>query len=154
MLRARIVHRYKRQVNIGGGHTRKVYLSLFGSLFNTLHCHLIAREVNALLCLKGVYNVVHNALIKVIAAESVVTCGCKNLLNAVAHFDYGNIESAAAEVVNHNLLVVFLINAVSQCRSGRLIYNTFNLKSRNFACVLCCLALCVGEVCRNGDNRF
>ena len=84
----------------------------------------------------------------------VVTCGCKNLLNAVAHFDDGNIEGAAAEVVNHNLLIVLFINTVCKSCGCRLVDDSLDVKTGNFACVLCCLALSVGEVCRNGDNGF
>ncbi len=61
-----------------------------------------------MLFLEGFYEVVHNALIEVVAAQTVVTCGCKNFDYAVADFEDGDIERAAAEVVDKDLLVFSL----------------------------------------------
>ena len=142
------------QVNVGGGHTRKVDLCLLGSLFNALHSHFIAGKIDTILLFKGVDHPVHNALVEVVTAQTVVTGRCKDLLNAVAHFDYGHIECAAAKIINHNLLVGFLVDAICKSGCGRLVNNTFDLKACNLACILCGLTLRIGEVCGNGDDRL
>ena len=144
----------ERQVYIGLSHAGKVDFCFFGGLFKSLHSHFIAAEVNSGFALELVCKIVDKSVVEVVAAEVVITCGCKNLLNTVAHFDDGNIEGAAAEVVNHNLLVVLFVCAVGKSRSGRLVDDTLYLKACDFACVLSRLTLRIGEVCGNGDNRF
>ena len=152
MLRTGSINGDKRQVNISSSHTGKVDFCLFCGFLNSLHSHFIARNINAVLCLKISNNPIHNTLIEVIAAKTVITGCSQNLLNAVAHLDNRNIESTAAEVINHNLLVVFLIDTVGKSRSSRLIDNTLYIKTRNLTCILCCLTLCIGEVSRNCNN--
>ena len=84
----------------------------------------------------------------------VVTSGCQNFQNAVADIQNGYIEGTAAKVINHDLLLGFLINAVSQCSSGRLVDDTQNFQTCDFTSVLGCLTLRVSEVCRNGDDSL
>ena len=48
----------------------------------------------------------------------------------------------------------FLIYAVSQRSSGRLVDDTLNFQTCDLAGILGSLALRVGEVSRNGDNRL
>ena len=57
-------------------------------------------------------------------------------------------------VVYHYLLVFFLIYTVRKRSCGRLVDYTSYVKSCDLSCVLGCLTLCVGEVCRYGDNCF
>ena len=84
----------------------------------------------------------------------VVTGGCENFLNAIAHFDDRNIERTAAEVINHNLLVGFLVDAIGKSGSCGLVDDSLDVKAGNLACILGCLTLRVSEVSGNGDNRF
>ncbi len=79
--------------------------------------------------------------------------GCsKDFLHAVAHLNNGNIECAAAEVVDHYLLFAALVNPIRKRCGRRLVDNAFHVKAGNFACVFCCLALAVAEVGRNSNN--
>ncbi len=109
-------------------------------------------EVNAVFSLKVGEHPIHDSFVKVVAAESGVACGSENFKYAVCNLEDGYVESTAAEVVNHNLLVNVLIHAVSKCCGGRLVDDTENLEACYLACVLGSLTLCVGEVCRNCDN--
>ena len=82
----------------------------------------------------------------------VVAGGRENLLNAVADLDYGYIERTAAEVVYNDLLLFFLINAVSERCRCRLVNDSVYLQTCDLTCVLGSLALAVGEVCRYSYN--
>ena len=82
----------------------------------------------------------------------VVACGSQNFYDAVADFQNGYIERTAAQIVYHDLLFAFLINAVCQCSSGRLVDDTLYVQTSDLASILGCLTLCVGEVSRYGDN--
>ena len=103
-------------------------------------------------CLEGGNHPIHDALIEVVAAQAVVAGGCKHFLHAVAHLDDGDIERTAAEVIHHDLLLVALVDAIGQSRGRRLVDDTLYIQARDLAGVLGRLALCVGEVCRDGDN--
>ena len=81
----------------------------------------------------------------------VVARGSKYLCNAVAHLDDGYIEGSAAQIVNHYLLLLFLIYSVGKSRSGRLVYDTSYVKSCYLSCILCRLTLSIGEVRGNSD---
>ena len=147
-------HSDEGQVDGGGGDVGKLNLRLLGSLLQSLHGHLIAAQVNALALLELVGYPIDNSLVEIVAAEAVVTGSCKNLLNAVAHLDDGNIEGAAAEVINHDLLIILFVYTVSKSSRRGLIDYSLDLKARYLACVLSRLTLGVGEVSGNGDNSL
>ena len=140
------------QVDVGGGHTGQLNLCLFSSFLQTLHRHLIAGQVYAGLHLEGAYQPIHDALVEVVAAQTVVTSGCQNFLHTVAHLDDGHIEGTAAQVIHHDLLLFALVDAIGQCSCGRFVDDTLDIQTGNLACVLGCLTLCVGEICGNRDN--
>ena len=148
------IRRDEGQVHIGLGHAGKVAFCLFGRFLQALQGHLILTQVDAVGLLEVIGHVVEQTLIEVIAAEVVVAGGRQNLLYAVAHFDDGNIEGAAAEVVDHDLLLAFLIDAVGKGSRSRLIDDTLDLQTGNLAGVLGGLTLGIGEVGGNGDDRF
>ena len=86
-----------------------------------------------------------DALIEVVAAQTGVAGGGQNFDDAVADLEDGHIERAAAEVVDHDLLLGFLIDAVGQRSSGRLVDDTLDIQTRDLAGVLGGLTLCVGR---------
>ena len=57
------------------------------------------------LLLNSFYEVVHDALIEVVAAQHVVAVGGEHFEHAVADLQNGYVEGAAAEVVDHDLVV-------------------------------------------------
>ena len=83
-----------------------------------------------------------------------IAVGGQNLGNAVAHLDDGHIEGAAAQIVDHDLLVFFLIDAICQRSGSRLVDDTLDVQACNGACVLGSLTLAVVEVCRNGNDSL
>ena len=154
VLRAGCICGDVRQIDVRGGNAGQLDLRLLGSLAQTLHCDLIAGQVDALCLLELVNEVLGDACVEVVAAQAVVAGGCENLDNAVADLQHGDIEGAAAEVVDHDLLIAFLIKAVCQSRCGRLVDDTLYIQTCDAACVLGRLTLCVGEVCGNGDDSL
>ena len=152
MLRAVCACGDKRQVDVGAHNAGQLDLSLFSSLTQTLHSHTVGRKVDAFGFLEFVNHPVHNLFIKVIAAQMGITIGGLYLEYAVADIQDGYIESAAAKVINHDGVVVGLVNAIGQGCGSRLVNDTQNIKACDLACVLGCLTLAVVEICRNGDN--
>ncbi len=98
--------------------------------------------------------IVDDALVEVVAAQAVVAVGGQHFDDAVADLQDGDVERAAAEVVNHNLLVGFLVEAVGQRSGRRLVDDTQHFQTRDLAGVLGRLTLRVGEVRRDGDDRL
>ena len=94
------------------------------------------------------------ALVDVIAAQVRVAVGRLYFDDAFAHFKDGNIERAAAQVVDGDRLVFFLVEAVGQRRRRRLIDDAQHFEARDFAGLLGGLALAVVEVRGNGDDRL
>ena len=154
MLRTRCVCGDIRQVDVRGGHAGQLDLCLLGSFLQTLHCHLVVRQVDALCLLEFVDEILDDAVVEVVAAEVGVAVGGKHFDDAVADVQDGHIERAAAEVVDHDLLLGFLVNAIGKRRCRRLVDDTLDFQTRNLAGVLGRLTLGVVEVSRNGDDSL
>ena len=154
VFRTRCIRGDERKGDGGIGDTGKFDLRLFRSFLQTLHGHLVGTKVDAFGFLELVCEPVDDALVKVVAAETVVTGRGKNFLDAVAHLDKGDVEGTAAKVVDHDLLVGLLVDAVCKSGSGRLVDDTFDLEAGDLTGVLGRLTLSVGEVCGNGDDSF
>ena len=98
--------------------------------------------------------VLHDALVEVVAAQTVVAGGGQNLDDAVVDLQDGHIEGAAAQVVDHDLLGLLLIHAVGQSGGGGLVDDTLHVQTGDLAGVLGGLTLGVGEVGGDGDDRL
>ena len=96
----------------------------------------------------------HYAVVKVIAAQpGIAVCG-QHFKYAVPYFQNGNVKRTAAQVVNQYLMVAFLIQAIGQRSSRRLVYYAQHFQTGYLARVLGRLALAVRKICRNGYNRL
>ena len=95
---------------------------------------------------------VHDALVEVVAAQVGVAVGRLDLDDAFAHFENGNIERAAAEVIHGDGLVLLLVEAVGQRGRRGLVDDALDVEAGDLARVLGGLALRVVEVGRNGDH--
>ena len=152
MLRAGGVRRDERQGDVRGGHAGELDLRLLSGLAQTLHGDAVAGEVHALALLELAHEVVGDRVVEVVAAETVVAGGGKNLDDAVADLEDGHVERAAAEVIDHDLLVGFLVQTVGQSGRGRLVDDALDVEASDLAGVLRRLTLGVGEVGGNGDD--
>ena len=142
------------QVDVGGGHAGQLDLGLLGSFLQTLHGNLIAGEIHVVGALELADHPLHDALIEVVAAEAVVARGGQNLNNTVVDIEDGDIERAAAKVVDHDLLALLLVDAVGEGRGRRLVDDTLDLEAGDLTGVLGRLTLRIGEVSGNGDDGF
>ena len=140
------------QVDVGRGRAGQLDLGLLSSLLQALGSHLVLAQVDVVLALEVLGHPVDDALVEVIAAQVGITVGSQNFGNTVAHLDDGDIERTAAEVVDHDLLVGFLIDAVSQRSSRRLVDDTLNVQTGDGTGVLGGLTLAVVEVGGDGDD--
>ena len=75
-----------------------------------------------------------------------------HLEHAVADFQNRNIERAAAQVIDRDLLVLFLVEPVGERRRGRFVDDAQHFEAGNAAGVFRGLTLRVVEVGGNGDD--
>src|SRR3989454_11955880 len=85
----------------------------------------------------------------VVPAKMRVAGSRKDFEDSVAQFQDGDVESAAAEVIDGNGSLVFLVEAVGQGSRSRFIDDPQHVEPCNSAGVFCCLALCVVELRRD-----
>ena len=142
------------QIDVGGGHAGELHLGLLGGLAQALHGHLVVGEVDALGLAELIHQVLGDAGVEVIAAQAVVAGGCQNFDDAVADLQHGDVEGAAAQVVDHDLLVALLVQTVGQSGRGGLVDDALDIKAGDLAGVLGGLTLSVGEVSGDGDDRL
>ena len=154
VLRAGCIRRDVRQVDVGGRDAGELDLCLLGGFTQALHGDLVVGEVDALGLLELVYQILGDAGVKVIAAQTVVAGRGQNFDDAVADFKDRDIEGAAAQVIDHDALLLLLVDAISQSCCRRLVDNTLDIEAGDLAGVLGRLTLCIGEVSRNRDDRF
>ena len=76
------------EVDVGLHHAGKLDLSLLCSFLQALHCHAVAGKVDAVALLELGYDIIHDALVEVVAAQAVVAVGGKNFKYAVAYLKY------------------------------------------------------------------
>ena len=144
----------KGQIDLGFDGRGELDLGLFGGVLEALQGHFVAlgAEVEPLLLLELGDEPVDDALVEVVAAQVGVAVGGLDLDDAFADFEDGDIEGAAAEVVDGDGLVLLLVEAVGQRGRGGLVDDALDVEAGDLARVLGGLALGVVEVGRNGDD--
>ena len=153
VLRARGVSGDERQVDLGLLTLRELDLRLLGSLGQTLERLAVAAEVDALVALELVGEPVHDAAVVVVAAEVGVTVGGLHLEDTFADLENRDVERAAAEVEDEDLLVLLLLESVRERGRGGLVDDAQDVEPGDLAGVLGRLPLSVVEVRGNGDHR-
>ena len=81
-----------------------------------------------------------------------VAVGADDAEHAVGHFEHRNVERAAAEVEDHDLFVLLLVQAIGQRGGGRLVDDPRHFQPGDLPGILGGLALGVVEVGRHGDH--
>ena len=125
------IGRDERQIDVGFQQRGKLHLGLLSGFLQPLQRHLIFREIDALLLLEFGDDPVHNALVDVVAAQVGVAVGGFHFHHAVAHFEDGNVERAAAEVINRDGFVLLLVQTVREGGRRRLIDDAFDIQTRD-----------------------
>ncbi len=92
----------------------------------------------------------HQQIVDVIAAEVRVTVGGKNLENVAFRggdeLEDGNVEGAAAEIVDGDFAALLFVQAVGEGRSSWFVDEAENFEAGNFTGVLGGLALGIVEM--------
>ncbi len=154
MLRSGGVRRDEGEVDLGLCSTGKLDLGLLGGLAQALHRELVAAQVDAGLLFELVRQVVDNTQVEVLPAEEGVAVGRLHLKDAVADLEDGDVEGAAAQVIDRDHARAALLEPVSERGSGRLVDNAQHLEPGDLAGVLSRLALGIVEIGGNRDYRF
>src|SRR5579863_6613248 len=94
----------KGQVDFSLHGSGELDLGAFGRVAQTLQRHFVALgpQVQAFVLLELVNQPVHDALINVVAAQVGISIGGLDLDDAFAHFQNGNVEGAAAKIVDRD----------------------------------------------------
>ena len=136
---------------LGGG---ELHLGLLGRFLEALQGHLVAAQVDALVALELVGQPVDDAHVEVFAAQEGVAVGGLDLEDAVADLQDRDVESAAAQVEDDDLLFLLFVETISQSGGGRLVDNPLHVQAGDPPGILGGLALAVVEVGGDGDHRI
>merc|ERR1719486_1555172 len=131
---------------------RESALRLLDFLAQLLQRTLVLRHVLASLLVEDFDEVLHDALVEVLASQVRVAVRRHNLEDPVVDREQRHVECAAAEVVDEDVLLRLLVETVRDGRGGRLVDNPKDLKAGDRSGVLRRLALRVVEVRRHGDD--
>src|SRR5712692_8794303 len=154
MLRSGLVGRDEREVDLGLLGRAELDLRLLRGLLEALQSLTIVAQVDSLVLLELFDEPVDDPLVKVVAAEVRVAVRGLHLEDALAELKDRDVEGAAAEVVHRDDLVLLLVEAIRERRSGGLVDDAEDLKTGDLTRVLGGLALLVVEVRGNGDDRL
>ena len=155
MLGAGCVSGNEGQVDVSLLRGRELLLGVLGGLLQALERHGVLAQVDAVLLLELVGCPVDHALVPVIAAQVVVAVGGKNLNHAVREVKQRDVEGAAAQVEDEDLLLgALLVQAVGKGSGRRLVDDTLDVETSDLASVLGGLTLGVVKVRRDGDDSL
>ena len=108
---------------------RQLDLRLLGGLLEALERLRVLREVDALVLLELGQQPLDDALVEVVAAEVGVAVRRLDLEDALAELEDRDVERAAAQVVDGDLLVVLLVEAVGERRRGGLVDDPLDVEA-------------------------
>ena len=154
MLGAGLVGRDERQVDFGGHGGRQLHLGFFRGLFQPLQRHRVLGEIDALIFLELGHQPIDDPLVEVVTTQVGVAVGAFHLEHALGQLQHRDVVGAAAEVVDRHLLFLFLVQAVGECRCGRLVDDPHHIQPGDASGVFGRLALGVVEVGGDGNHGF
>ena len=136
VLRARGIGGDERQVDVGLGDGGELDLGLLGGLLQALQGELVLAQVDALLLLELVRQVLDQAHVEVLAAQEGIAIGRLHLEDAVADVEDRDVEGAAAEVVDRDLGLLLLFEAVGEGGRSRLVDDAQHFQAGDLAGIL------------------
>ena len=156
VLRTGSIRRDEGQVDLGFDRGRKLDLGALGGVAKALKSHFVpaCAEVEAFVFLELIDQPVDNALVDVIATQVRIAVSGLDFDDAFADFEDGNVEGAAAKVIDGYGFVLLFVEAVSKRGRGGLIDDALDVETGDPAGVLGGLALRVVEIGRHSDHSF
>ncbi|EMA41578.1 NAD-specific glutamate dehydrogenase domain protein [Halococcus hamelinensis 100A6] len=152
--RARIRRRDEREVDRGLLPVGEFDLGLLGGVLQALEGLSVLPEVEAVVGFELLGEPVDDRLVPVVATEVVVAVGRDDLVDAAAQIENRDVERPPTEVVDHHRLVGLVVEAVGHRGRRRLVDDPLDVEARDLAGVLRGLALAIGEVRGNRDDRL
>ena len=132
---------------------RQLHLGLLRRFLQALKRHPVLGEIDAVALPELGDDPLDDALVEVVTAQMRVAVGGFHLDDAFAHLENGDIEGAAAEIVDGDRLVLLLVEAVRQSGGGRLVDDAHDLEPGDLTRILGGLTLRVVEVRGDRDDR-
>ncbi len=145
-------HRDERLVDLGLARRRQLDLGFLGGFLEPLQRHLVFRQVDVVFLFELLGEVVHDPHVEVFPAEEGIAVGRFHFKQAIVDLEDGDVEGAAAKVIDRDRLGLFLVKAVGERRGGRLVDDAQHFEARDLAGVLGRLALGVVEIGGHGDD--
>ena len=147
-----VVTRETRHLDGDGGHLGQGSLGSFRRVEQLGAGAGVGRGIDPGLGLELGHEVLGDHDVKVVAAEEGVACGADDFEQLVVEAQDGDIECAAAEVIDRDVLPVTLPVPVGECSCGGFVDDAQAFDTGDLGCVSRGLALLVVEVCRNGNH--
>ena len=152
MLWSVLVRRDEGKIDVGLGGARQLDLGLLGRVLEALQRQPILAQVDAVFLFELVGQIIDDALVEILAAEKGIAVGRLDLEHAVADLEDGNVERAAAEIVDGDLAGSLFLQPIGERGRGRLVDDAKDLEASDLAGVLGGLALGIVEIGRNRDD--
>ena len=141
-------------VELDGGFGRERDLGVDDGFADGLHGFGVAAKVEIEVAANVVEGDRDQQVVDVVAAEMRVAVGGDDFEDSVVQLEDGDVEGAAAEIVDGDDAVLFLVEAVGERCGGRFVDQAEDFESGDAAGVFRGLALRVVEVGGNGDDGF
>ena len=152
MLRTVLIRRDEGQIHVGLGGARQLDLGLLGRVLEALQCQPILAQVDAILLFELVGQIIDDAFVEILAAEKGIAVGRLDLEHAIADLENGNVERAAAEIVDDDLAGSLFLQPIGERGRGRLVDDAKDLEAGDAAGILGGLALGIVEIGGNGND--
>ncbi len=140
------------QVDLGAHGSGKLALGLLRSLLQPLEANGLLLQVDAIGGLEVIRQPVNDRRVKIIAAQMGVAVGGHDLAGALAQVQDGDIEGAATQVIDCDLLVLLLVHAVGQRGRGGLVDDPPDIHAGDTTGVTSSLTLTIVEVSGDRDD--
>jgi hypothetical protein len=109
-------------------------------------------QVESFLLLEFIEDPVDNALVKVVTSEMRVTIGRADFYRVFGYFEDRDIERPTTEVIDGDLFIFLLVEAIGERSSRRFVDDTTDIEASDFSRFLGRFALRVIEVGRDRDD--
>jgi hypothetical protein len=146
------IGRDEGQADVVGLRGGKGDLGFFRFLLDALEGVGLAGEIDALVLFELADDPLDERVVPVVAAELGVAIGGEHFEDAVADFEHRDIEGAAAEVIDGDFFVGFLVEAVGEGGGGGLVDDAEHFEAGDFTGGLGGVALGVVEIGGHGDD--